>query len=653
VDGLAQPELEPVEIVAPAIALEGGVAVASGGVRVAVGDRVIEGERAEWTRDADGRTRVTVLSGVLTGPEGRFVFERAEVVADGEVRVEQVAAEVGAATVRAARATTRIDEGARPAGASAWQGQDVEIEPCACEDGGAPALTLRARGATIVPGQVLVLRGATVRLFGVPVLPLPALRLGLDPQRFRLLLPSGGLRDEGWYAQWFTRFGIGAWTVTGGPAWREDRGFRGVAILRGPEGGGRVELGWDTQDARIRGALAGEGGVDRRAAEPSLSIEGRGDLRAAWDVSAISDAEYAADHDLDYTGRGVAWRESRGVLAVGTPWQGARVDVWLPDDGSAGTLAQVVGRIGVDRRSQRSEVGGGLRASVAAVQSEGGAVLARGDGLEGRLMLGADGRASTAFGPVRLGADVDAGAWGGWSGVLGAGVAGLGQGYAELPLWTDVGATRVLLWPGVRIAARTAHAVAEGGVQDLVGGPSLRTSAGTRALRGSLEAVAAFDAAGTFQPWGTLDVSASSLSATVSVARDGASSQLAADAGWLAFRAGAAWGADAALPSWAGPSAAATGWRGVGRWTDGGGILPAVTEPSVSGPWSLGWTDATVRAGRFRIGGAVASELLAVAPPTVDARVGYDDGCVAATFGTRWAADRVGPDVGVQVQVRR
>ena len=182
-----------------------GTASAVGHVEVVAGDDRLTGKRASW----DGHTLV-VEDGVLRRPDGELRFARAEVVPDGGAVLLEARVETAGAVVQ----TERLDVG------KTWQATGTDVVPCTCADGGPPALSFRANRVDVVPGDVITLHGATIRLFGLPVLPVPWWRVPLDPKHLRLLLPEVSYGEDGFAAKVLARGGVGGATLTAGPIGR-------------------------------------------------------------------------------------------------------------------------------------------------------------------------------------------------------------------------------------------------------------------------------------------------------------------------------------------------------------------------------------------------------------------------------------------------
>jgi hypothetical protein len=589
---------DAVEIEADRVEWSAGAAAAEGAVRVTMGDERLDGVRATW----DGE-RLVVEQGVYTRSDGVLAFERAEVwPRSGAAVLFEARAERAGASVEA----ERIEVGAR------WEATGATVVPCACADGGPPALSFRAARLTVVPERVVIVHGGVARVFGAPILPIPLARVPLSPDRFRLRLPELGWGSYGPSVGWEAQGGVAGWTFRGGPAWRADRGARGTFGASGPEAELRAAAGWDAVTESVRGLVVTRGGVDATA-------------RAAWDITWISDTDYLSDFAVEHVARGVAWRESRAVVG----WRALSLDAWLPDDESAGTLARLryaptVGRAGarVSPRVGMALVGtADAPVPVVEVGAAGGwsgglpwlTAELRGD-LAGRAAVG-DGALLDEIPGVEvadpfvdgLAAAVPAG-WGeGASGGYGWGAASL-----SVPVWSTAGRARFQWWPGVR--AEGWASVGLSGATEAVArvGPALRAQAGLSSGSVGLDAAALYGSDG-WQPAVRVDADAAGWSARVELRPELQAAQLGWGRGPVTLKAGGAHAAD--------------------LW--------------------LTWGDAALAVGRLRLGGGAAWDLAARRLSGADARVGYDDGCAAATVSAAFSADRPLPDLGLSVTLRK
>lgn len=587
--------MDTVQLDADRIEWAAARATAEGNVAVVVGTDRLTGVRATW----DGHTLV-VEEGVLTRPDGELRFSRAEVVPDDARAVLlEARVETGGATVT----TERLAVG------ETWQASTTEVEPCACADGKPGALSFKAARVEVVPGEVVTLHGAVIRLFGVPVLPVPWWRVPLDPGHFRVLLPEVSWGEDGAAVKVLGRGGVGAATVTGGPAWRQDRGLRGELSVAAPTAGGSMALGWDAEAGKARGVLGSKGGFDASN-------------RAAWELAVVSDADYLADYSVDYVARGVAWREERVAFDLG-PTRGA---IWLPDDGSAGVLA----REGVAWRLRRGTMWVEPRADAALVGHVGdfGADASIGD--EVLRPLGSAGVAAGWSGGrvVHVEATADlSGAIGGfpsetlpgWGDGLAAGpvarriapgLGGAARVEATLPVWSRLGTARFQWNPGVR-----AEGIA-GWTGEFTGaaraGPAVRVASEGDTFGVSADGALLWDGS-EVRPALLGEVHGAVLSGAVSLESEVQSASIAVNVAPVTVLLGTT--------------------RADALW--------------------LAWGDTSVAWRRLRVGGGLAWDLDGAGFTVANGRIGYDDGCAALTLNASFAADRTLPDVGLAATLRR
>ena len=606
----------PLEVEAARVEWAQGAMVAEGGVEVRFGAHALAGARATW----DGTTLV-VEDGVYRRPEGTLAFDRAEVhPAEGTAVLVETRVETGGAAIEADR--LELGEGM-------WTAEGATVVPCACTDGGTPALGFRARRITVVPDRVVVVHGGVVQVFEVPLLPVPYWRIPLDPRRFRLLFPEVGWGEYGPSASIQGRGGVGTAFVQGGPAWRLDRGLRGEVAVTAPGLSAQGALGWDALAEQVRGAGVARGGTTSTIAGAAV----RAGVDAAW----LSDADYLADYAVDYVARGTRWRDSRAVLAVGP----STLDVWLPDDGSVGALARervawelgrgravsVTPRIGVavvgsvDEVAPLGELGVGARAAGGTTWF---AAEARAD-VTGRLT--APGAGGAGFPGALSGWSDGLGAWGaglgGWGEGLargplsawgdgGTGLGGTIAAEAAVPMWSAVGPVRIQWWPGMRAEARAGWAPGEVVGAALRAGPAIRASTATRTGGVDVDAALLQDGTG-WRPAASVDVHLARISVRGQVDPEVQAGEV--------------------------------------RWMPGPLTLAAGTAHAAE-LW-LGWGDAALALGRLRTGAGLAWNLDAVAYSGADARLGYDDGCTAATLTARFAPDRAVPDLGLALTLRK
>lgn len=564
--------VEQVTVRATRLTWVGGRLEAEGDVVVDVGDQRLRAAKASGTAD-----ELEIEDGVWSRPEGELRFARARIVLRARSGVVADAhAEVGGATLDAARLEVEADGDLR--------GTDARLTPCRCEDGAPSALSFRARDIELLDADVAVIHGGSVRIFDVPVLPVPWWREPLDPRRFRMLFPELGYGTPGWNARWRAQVGVADERLRFGPAWREDRGFRAELEARGPVEADAA-LAWDEPTAQVRGAAATSGGFAPGAA------------RVAWDVTVQSDSAYAADYGPAFVDRGVGWHQSRALAAYGP----VRALGWLPDDGSAGTLAAL--RVRPELRGD-----GWVVAPVAGLAVD-GAVPTSFAGAEtvARGSLGLDGRAAHTWPWLAVEGSGALEAGGALDGRSEVGVVGFAEGRAAVPFWLEAGDRRWQLYAGVRGASPDAARWAG----QLPGvGPDLRaeTAVGGVVLRGEVAAL-----------W---------------------------DGAWNPMLAIEAAGGGATGRAELTPERQVFTVRTTGRFAVDAGVL-AVADTAVA------WGDLTWHPGRLVLGGGVVQGLALGDTPSASARVGYDDGCSSAVLRGDWSPDRTLPDLSLAVELRK
>jgi hypothetical protein len=555
-------------------------AVAEGHVIAEVEGATVATERAE----VHGRL-LLIDGGTLVRGADTIVFERGVIsLADGAGDFTLVHAEMQGATLDAE--TIHV--------AGTWTAEHVTLAPCPCSDGKPPALILSARRAEVTPGSHATLHGGAVRLGEVPVLPVPYWREPLDPRRFRLDLPEIGHGSLGWMGSWSGRWGAGGWRFSGGPAFREDRGFRATTSISGP-----VDLdaegGWDWSSSTARGAVRARAGFAQR------------DHRLTWDLTALSDLDYAADYGPTYIARGVPYRESRALGG----WGPARAELWMPDDGSLGRVLDLRARptLGTPAISISPRLALGLLGGEDPTFQVTPPLP--------RASAGADAQAGAHVGPLYASASGDAElaatatALSGWAAAEGA---------VEAPLWSESGTARAQWWPGVRLRAGETWGVPlvpedTGPWSDFSAGPSLRVESRLGAAWVAGRALLGVTPGGQVLPEGTIDVSGGALALRVSGTPE----------------------VQSASVRWEG---------GFSPWVGG------VHEGTAGATW-FARAGADARAGRWLVSAWAAAELEGGDLAGVGTTLGYDDGCTAILATATAVPDRAEPDLGLRVQWRK
>ena len=519
-----------------------------------------------------------------------------------------LSAPLGVGHVTAASATTSLAPGA------GWLASSLAVAPCACDDGKPTAVTLSARTASI-PGEdqpaFVLIRGGIVRLFTVPVLPLPPVRIPLDPDRFRLLLPEAGYGTSGLSASLSGQGSVDRWRLTGGPAWRQDRGFRAQLEAKGPSpeqdrlgGHSAGALGWDSETGTLRGAVSTEGGV----------VTGSPSLRVGWDADVQTDTAYGDDYGLDWVARGLPRQEQRAVVALGSDRLGVgRLALHgVTDDEGRWPLEMVETRL---RKAWDLSQASDNTATIALRTAFAGWGTSW-DELRPMGEVGAEAYGSWSAGPLRFAGRAD-GALLALSSDESGGSAG-GTASAELPMWTG----RLQLWPGLVSTGHMLAAPEQGSPVEQYA----FLGAGTRAdlVAGPWLFVASGHAGRDEQGW-TGRVTAD-LEGPVHLALRAGRRQQGAEAGFTSR-----------------PFSVALGT--VHR-------PPDTTE---EGGW-LVWGSADVRVSRLRFGGGASTPVGTGAPRqlwSARALAGYDDGCSRLLLTVAESPDRGFPDLGVRLEVKR
>lgn len=578
--------------------------VAVGRVTLDSADAHVEAESGVYTDGPGGRSVQLGAGFVDRASSPRLVFQSATWRPPADFALGALSTPAGGGLLTATSASSTA------AGVSA---EGLRFAPCACDDGRPTALTLGARSAELVRDDAgtwtfVRLRGGTVRLFDYPVLPLPPLRVPLDPDRLHLLLPELGYGTPGFSANLHGQVGLDGWRVTGGPDWRQDRGGRLEIAAAGPGaaldrlgGSGSAVVGYDALTSTVRGAVSSRAGVVVEG-DPSVDARGR-DLRVAWDVDVLSDATYADDYGSDWVSRGLPRQEQRGTLAYG-PLRVA-VDHATEVDRP---LQQVEARV----RTEVTSVDDTVIAARAAVGGWGTDPAELAPSAE----VGVDGYSAWAAGPVRVSGAGDAAMRaigpsrdGGSTAALGL---GRGNARVEVPMWTG----RLQLWPGLEAAGNATANPAT--LRDLDGHAFV--GAGTRAdlvigdwlFAGS--AHAGQDEAG-WTGRATLDL-------------DGP------------FHIGARVG-----------RRQQGGEVGLGTHPVSGtvGVVHRTADDQL-----ITWASIDLRASRFRVGGSVSTPVGSASPAwSSRAFAGYDDGCTRLLLTAALSPDRDFPDLGVKAEVRR
>lgn len=625
---------DPPAIEASILEWEGERFEAHGKVTIRWQGRVLTCQNASW----DG-TLLQLDTGSLEGPEGKIAFQSAILSGVGqELRLEAVTVD---GVLRGHRVVAESVSGQ----AGDWRIQGVDLSLCACAPGQSAApdsLAVSAKEVELRGGSLLVISGGVGRVFGFPLVPLPRARLHLDPDHFRLLLPEVGYGGDGGSARLHGRFGLWDREWELGPAWRQDRGFRGELQVKGEHDELAVESGWDTVLGAPRGLVVSRGG--RSAAG--------GTRRVGWDLS-LSDTSYAEDYDVSYVGRGLGWRDNRAVAGVGP----ARLWLELPTDRSlldANLRLGPVVRAGPMRLEPRLELGFRSPDILGA------------DPLP-RVAIGQGLYATERVGPVRLdlGVDAEFSVSRGWNapgaegevpfsesfdpangGGAGQGAGALGELRVSVPMWAPLFSHTISIFPG--IAAGGLWSAGELG--EPVGrglGPTRLWPAETTGLGGVSERTAEFERRlGPTLGW-----------------EAGHRARVSGDA-TLGWEVGAPLTERESLSPSARVGVDAGKVRGWGRVGTGfaelGGGGGDELQLGASGgrlvvvDGALYWVHGEVGVKRAWLVTALGADLGAApgaagALTRVEGRLGYDDGCLSAVAVAEHAPDRAFPQLGLKL----
>ncbi len=574
-------QADRIEWAAQAATAEGHVVLLWGGER-------LEAERAEWTP-----TGLVLERGSWERSEGGLFFERAEILLPPETALLYEA--------RLSFQGATLTSGRLELGKESWKGEDASLVPCTCHDGAPPALSFSAQKFQLFANpkepespKILLLHGGMVRIFRLPVLPLPWARIPLDPDQFRLHLPEVGYGSRGWSASWGAQVGIDGWKMEGGPAWRQDRGFAGDFSLEGPsqlEGlvsptapQLHVQGGWDQVQKNWRGSLQSSGGFAWNTPDQPWSPGGG---RLAWEAGLVSDPDYTRDYATDWVARGVRWQEQRGVFEVG----GNRIEAWHSDDGSPGPLLLAQSSLELSRRhTLRPAVGLALEQSP--------------DGLRPVPQAGLELGGGRTWGPIH-GAMKAAGLGQLW-GLEEARGRAEAEAQVDLSVWGQSKGLRALWWPGLR-------------------------------LRGGV---------GEEEGWG--------LGPGLGLHLNGQNSLLIGEARLLWTDRG--WSPEGWLWLDLGKFAADLDLRPeqqqVQLWWEEERLRVGVRSQRSELGW-LARADGEFLFRRLRLGSDLAWDVDAQTWAGAGLGLGYDDGCSLAMIRVGVSPDRALPDVGVQVELRR
>ena len=264
-----------------------------------------------------------------TSPEWVLEAEHLE-VEDGVITAENVEIPVGQGLLHAEHLEAAVD-------GQTVRLQSVLLAPCACE--GAEPWSIQAQSAEIEVGTSARLQGGWVRVFDVPLVPIPPASIPLR-RRSGLLVPTVGLGPYGLLVAqpvYLTATEQADVTVT--PEVRSRQSLRAIgearyALIDGSgEIGGAFGRDWETQT--YRGAVQWDHAQDRSGAF------------AASRGQVLGDAAYLKTYGDSFLARRLPFVETRSLGGFGPLEFGARtVQFGGPTDQDIASMA--IRRGGID-----------------------------------------------------------------------------------------------------------------------------------------------------------------------------------------------------------------------------------------------------------------------------------------------------------------
>lgn len=308
----------------------GDTIVATGDARVRSGRLVLRAPELEYRR-IDGRVfaerNVVAVDGLrlltasrleLEVETGHFLLRDGRLVVKRGVKADELRAsvdggdeDVSGVGIDALTVQAMCIE--QEEGSEGFTADRLWLTTCECPGGGCrPLLSISARSADVIPGDRALLRWGWLRIFDVPLIPLPRFVLPLSDRRSGLLMPRPILGGPGGMAieqPLFITLGESADVTLRGRLYRgtefADEGGRGV---RGP--GAELEFRWRPAE-QAEGSLRwmhlydtslgfeGEGIRGHRGELALIHQHALGGGRLAVDVAAVSDNSVLRDGTLD------------------------------------------------------------------------------------------------------------------------------------------------------------------------------------------------------------------------------------------------------------------------------------------------------------------------------------------------------------------
>jgi len=188
-------------------------------------------------------------------------------------------------------------------GSVAFYGEGLRWTPCTCPQ--AP-WGVRAEEGEGVVGEDVVLRKAALEACGVPILPIPRLRIPLNERAPRVLFPEIGQGKFG------GRLALPLWIPVAkksgmvlAPEYRFKQAIMQRTEVSGPSGGADLSIAKELQSGNLRGEAGARGGIDDGLA------------RMAIDSRWLSDQDYLDDYGKNFSMRAVPFAEQLMVAGVG------------------------------------------------------------------------------------------------------------------------------------------------------------------------------------------------------------------------------------------------------------------------------------------------------------------------------------------------
>jgi hypothetical protein len=283
----------PLEVHAEHLVYEDGTLVASGGVTLTRAGQTLDAEQGVF--DLDERV-LTLSGGSLTRGPVEFSFAEATFAVDtDEALLEGVVADGLGWYLTGARLLVLPD--------GALVVEDAVATVCEPACGHRLPWVLEARSAHVDPGRTLRVQGGLIRVFGLPLVPVPSWFTSLDPHEPHLEAPV-----LGW--------------VDGHPAvrlpvrWGHPRGLRMRATLgywRGPASDLSAAWGedsWASTDVIwVDGALRGQASVHHVQVDTGL--------RVGVDGQLVSDPAWLTDRGRSWVARTAPWSDVRAISGFG------------------------------------------------------------------------------------------------------------------------------------------------------------------------------------------------------------------------------------------------------------------------------------------------------------------------------------------------